>query len=122
MLLMVWRMFCSPVNFALWATIPDCRTKRSVFPITFVMSIIWVSAITYVLSWFLTICGKCKSKKHVRVNVLHIQLLYIYIYIYMCIMYTSVVRCTRTCIVTIIIFEIICDCKYYNIKYSKISL
>ncbi|CAI6351467.1 unnamed protein product [Macrosiphum euphorbiae] len=57
MLLIVWRMFCSPVNFALWATIPDCRTNRSLFPITFVMSIIWVSAITYVLSWFLTICG-----------------------------------------------------------------
>ncbi|XP_008178917.1 sodium/potassium/calcium exchanger 3 isoform X2 [Acyrthosiphon pisum] len=57
MLLIVWRMFCWPVNFALWATIPDCRTKRSLFPITFVMSIIWVSAITYVLSWFLTICG-----------------------------------------------------------------
>ncbi|KAL4121700.1 hypothetical protein QTP88_014161 [Uroleucon formosanum] len=57
MLLIVWRMFCSPVNFALWATIPDCRTKRSLFPITFVMSIIWVSVITYVLSWFLTICG-----------------------------------------------------------------
>lgn len=57
MLLIVWRIFCSPVNFALWATIPDCRTKRSLFPITFVMSIIWVSAITYVLSWFLTICG-----------------------------------------------------------------
>ncbi|XP_022178299.1 sodium/potassium/calcium exchanger 3-like [Myzus persicae] len=57
MLLIVWRTFCLPVNFVLWATIPDCRTKRSLFPITFVMAIIWVSTITYVLSWFLTICG-----------------------------------------------------------------
>ncbi|XP_015372787.1 PREDICTED: sodium/potassium/calcium exchanger 3-like [Diuraphis noxia] len=57
MLLIVWRTFCSPVNFTLWATIPDCRTQRSLFPITFVMSIIWVSVITYILSWFLTICG-----------------------------------------------------------------
>ncbi|KAL5242559.1 hypothetical protein ACI65C_009969 [Semiaphis heraclei] len=56
-LLIVWRTFCSPVTFTLWATIPDCRTQRSMFPITFVMSIVWVSAITYVLSWFLTICG-----------------------------------------------------------------
>lgn len=53
----VWWTICLPVNFALWATIPDCRTKRTLYPITFVVSIIWVSVITYILSWFLTICG-----------------------------------------------------------------
>ncbi|XP_060850054.1 sodium/potassium/calcium exchanger 3-like isoform X1 [Rhopalosiphum padi] len=53
----VWWTFCLPVNFTLCATIPDCRVKRALYPITFVMSIIWVSVVTYVLSWFLTICG-----------------------------------------------------------------
>ncbi|XP_060850055.1 sodium/potassium/calcium exchanger 5-like isoform X2 [Rhopalosiphum padi] len=54
----VWWTFCLPVNFTLCATIPDCRVKRALYPITFVMSIIWVSVVTYVLSWFLTICGE----------------------------------------------------------------
>jgi len=67
----VWWTFCLPVNFTLCATIPDCRVKRALYPITFVMSIIWVSVVTYVLSWFLTICGKYKSKTHVHVFVFH---------------------------------------------------
>ncbi|CAH1738953.1 unnamed protein product [Aphis gossypii] len=53
----IWWTICLPVNLMLWATIPNCRTKRTLYPITFVVSIIWISVITYILSWFLTICG-----------------------------------------------------------------
>ncbi|XP_025199815.1 sodium/potassium/calcium exchanger 1-like isoform X2 [Melanaphis sacchari] len=57
LLSVVWWTFCWPVNFIMWITIPDCRAKRAVYPVTFIMSILWISAVTYILSWFLTICG-----------------------------------------------------------------
>ncbi|VVC32216.1 Sodium/calcium exchanger membrane region,Sodium/potassium/calcium exchanger [Cinara cedri] len=53
----VWWMFRLPVSVMLWVTIPDCRMKRELYPFTFVMSIVWVSVVTYILSWMLTICG-----------------------------------------------------------------
>lgn len=53
-----WRTFCLPVTLTLSSTIPDCRMKRKLYPLTFVMSIVWISVVTYVLSWMLTICGR----------------------------------------------------------------
>lgn len=63
-----WRTFCLPVTFTLSSTVPDCRTRRKLYPFTFGMSIIWISVVTYVLSWMLTICGRydvtCWPTKH----------------------------------------------------------
>ncbi|XP_050522285.1 sodium/potassium/calcium exchanger 4-like isoform X2 [Daktulosphaira vitifoliae] len=52
-----WWAFSLPVTFSLAMTIPDCRTKRKVYPLTFIMCIIWIGISSYFVSWMLTICG-----------------------------------------------------------------
>lgn len=49
-----------PIITLLYLTIPDCRRQfwRNWFMVTFLMSAAWISAITYVLVWMITIAGR----------------------------------------------------------------
>uniref|UniRef100_A0A8C2UAR6 Sodium/potassium/calcium exchanger 5 n=3 Tax=Coturnix japonica TaxID=93934 RepID=A0A8C2UAR6_COTJA len=49
-----------PITTLLYLTIPDCRRRfwRNWFMVTFFMSAAWISAITYVLVWMITIAGE----------------------------------------------------------------
>ncbi|XP_064013720.1 sodium/potassium/calcium exchanger 5 isoform X3 [Pogoniulus pusillus] len=48
-----------PIITLLYLTIPDCRKQfwRNWFMVTFLISAAWISAITYVLVWMVTIAG-----------------------------------------------------------------
>ncbi|KAM8973566.1 sodium/potassium/calcium exchanger 5 [Pelodytes ibericus] len=52
-----------PIITLLYLTIPDCRRKtwRKWFILTFLMSAVWISAITYILVWMVTIVGETLS-------------------------------------------------------------
>lgn len=49
-----------PIITLLYLTIPDCRRQfwRNWFMVTFLISAAWISAITYVLVWMVTIAGR----------------------------------------------------------------
>ena len=49
-----------PVHFLFYITMPDCRKKEweEWYPITFVVSIIWMAIISYVLVWTVSIMGE----------------------------------------------------------------
>ncbi|KAM9270535.1 sodium/potassium/calcium exchanger 5 [Cariama cristata] len=49
-----------PIITLLYLTIPDCRRQfwRNWFMVTFLISAAWISAITYVLVWMITIAGE----------------------------------------------------------------
>ncbi|NWT39052.1 NCKX5 protein, partial [Chroicocephalus maculipennis] len=49
-----------PIITLLYLTIPDCRRQfwRNWFMVTFFISAAWISAITYVLVWMITIAGR----------------------------------------------------------------
>uniref|UniRef100_A0A224XB83 Putative k+-dependent ca2+/na+ exchanger nckx1 n=1 Tax=Panstrongylus lignarius TaxID=156445 RepID=A0A224XB83_9HEMI len=53
----VWWAFSWPVALALHLTVPDCRTKRSRYPFTFIMCVFWIGASSYMVSWMMTIVG-----------------------------------------------------------------
>uniref|UniRef100_A0A2S2P658 Sodium/potassium/calcium exchanger 5 n=1 Tax=Schizaphis graminum TaxID=13262 RepID=A0A2S2P658_SCHGA len=53
----MWWVFSLPVAFMLSVTVPDCRTRRKVYPFTFIMCIIWIGISSYIVSWMLSICG-----------------------------------------------------------------
>ncbi|XP_025414293.1 sodium/potassium/calcium exchanger 2-like [Sipha flava] len=57
LLLKIWSILCLPITFILLVTIPDCKTNRKFYPLTFIMAIVWISVVMYILSWMLTICG-----------------------------------------------------------------
>ncbi|CAL8113425.1 unnamed protein product [Orchesella dallaii] len=52
-----------PARFVLGFTIPDCREEqqRRLFPVTFLMCIVWIALLSYVVSWLMTIIGHTLS-------------------------------------------------------------
>ncbi|TMW47651.1 hypothetical protein DOY81_007263 [Sarcophaga bullata] len=46
-----------PITFLLWLTVPNCRFKASRKYFTLFMSIIWISAISYVMAFVITVIG-----------------------------------------------------------------
>ncbi|KAM4038985.1 sodium/potassium/calcium exchanger 5 isoform 3-T3 [Anomaloglossus baeobatrachus] len=48
-----------PIITLLFLTIPDCRRKsrKKCFILTFIMSAVWISGVTYILVWMVTIVG-----------------------------------------------------------------
>ncbi|XP_011499735.1 PREDICTED: sodium/potassium/calcium exchanger 4-like [Ceratosolen solmsi marchali] len=54
-----WFLFTWPLKFLLFATIPDSRYKRlrKIYPLTFIMCVIWIAISSYLVSWMTTIVG-----------------------------------------------------------------
>ncbi|XP_054267959.1 sodium/potassium/calcium exchanger 5-like isoform X1 [Macrosteles quadrilineatus] len=52
-----WWFFTLPVEVVLWLTIPNCRNHRKLYPLTFIMCIVWIGISSYVVSWMMTIFG-----------------------------------------------------------------
>ncbi|ODM96875.1 Sodium/potassium/calcium exchanger 4 [Orchesella cincta] len=52
-----------PARFVLGFTVPDCREEkqRRLFPITFLMCIVWIALLSYVVSWLMTVIGHTLS-------------------------------------------------------------
>ncbi|XP_077275882.1 solute carrier family 24 member Nckx30C isoform X1 [Temnothorax americanus] len=49
----------APILFPLWLTLPDTRTPRGkkFFPITFIGSIFWIAAYSYLMVWWANVAG-----------------------------------------------------------------
>lgn len=49
-----------PVELVFFLTIPNCEHKRfkNLFPITFLMCIVWIGSLSYFVAWMITIVGK----------------------------------------------------------------
>ncbi|KAG5675144.1 hypothetical protein PVAND_005072 [Polypedilum vanderplanki] len=52
-------LLVAPIIFPLWLTLPDTRTPRGkrFFPITFIGSILWIAAYSYLMVWWANIAG-----------------------------------------------------------------
>ena len=52
--LIIW-----PIHLLFYIAIPDCkRAKNSkIFPVTFMMCIVWIGSLSYVVAWMITIIG-----------------------------------------------------------------
>lgn len=49
-----------PTNLLFILTIPNCEQKRfkNLFPLTFLMCIVWIGSLSYLVAWMITIVGK----------------------------------------------------------------
>lgn len=49
-----------PIHLVYWLTIPNCERGRfkNLFPITFLMCIIWIGSLSYLVAWMITIVGE----------------------------------------------------------------
>lgn len=51
-----------PIHFLFMLTIPDCErpSLKKLFPITFLMCIVWIGSLSYMVAWMITIIGEYK--------------------------------------------------------------
>ncbi|XP_076631843.1 sodium/potassium/calcium exchanger 4 isoform X1 [Colletes latitarsis] len=54
-----WFVFTWPLRFLLFITIPDIRRERfkKLYPVTFIMCVIWIAIASYLVSWMMTVVG-----------------------------------------------------------------
>nr|XP_032526511.1 sodium/potassium/calcium exchanger 4-like [Danaus plexippus plexippus] len=46
-----------PISLILWITIPDCRKRTRLYPLTFIMCVTWIGGVSYLVAWIITIVG-----------------------------------------------------------------
>ncbi|XP_026333087.1 sodium/potassium/calcium exchanger 4-like [Hyposmocoma kahamanoa] len=46
-----------PLSLVLWLSIPDCRRRPRLYPLTFIMCIVWIACVSYLIAWFITVIG-----------------------------------------------------------------
>ena len=55
-----------PTKAVCYLSIPDCRKGgvwRRLYPLTFIMAVVWISVFTYVMVWMITIIGALSVDK-----------------------------------------------------------
>lgn len=52
-----------PIHFLFMLTIPDCErpSLKKLFPITFLMCIVWIASLSYMVAWMITIIGEWRG-------------------------------------------------------------
>lgn len=55
----LWYLSVWPLKFLLFITIPDARVERTKnwYPLTFIVSVVWIGITSYLLSWMMTVIG-----------------------------------------------------------------
>ncbi|XP_031638472.1 sodium/potassium/calcium exchanger 3-like [Contarinia nasturtii] len=53
----LWFIYTWPIKFLLTLTIPNPKTFRCAYPLTFIISIVWIGLNSYMIVWMMTIIG-----------------------------------------------------------------
>lgn len=56
-----------PIHFLFMLTIPDCErpSLKKLFPLTFIMCIVWIGSLSYMVAWMITIIGVYFFSSHI---------------------------------------------------------
>lgn len=53
-----WWLYTWPIQFVLTMTIPNPQTYRRLYPLTFLMCILWIGTNAYMVVWMVTVIGE----------------------------------------------------------------
>lgn len=54
----IWWSYTWPIKFVLTLTVPNPKTYRRLYPLTFLMCIFWIGLNAYMIVWMITVMGK----------------------------------------------------------------
>lgn len=54
----IWWIYTWPIKFLLTLTVPNPKTYRRMYPLTFIMCVIWIGLNSYMIIWIMTIMGE----------------------------------------------------------------
>lgn len=52
-----WWVVSLPASLVLRVTVPDCRRWPRLFPLTFLMAVVWIGLLSYMCAWMVTVIG-----------------------------------------------------------------
>lgn len=58
----LWWFYTWPIKCVLTMTIPNPKTYRRLYPLTFLMCILWIGTNAYLVVWMVTVIGKMSSR------------------------------------------------------------
>lgn len=64
----IWWIYTWPIKFFLTLTIPNPKTYRRWYPLTFVMCVIWIGLNSYLIVWMMTVIGELIKKMWIFIN------------------------------------------------------
>lgn len=55
-----------PIHLVFYFTIPNCQRGRfkNLFPVTFLMCILWIASLSYLVAWMITIVGEYNNGEY----------------------------------------------------------
>lgn len=56
----IWWIYTWPIKCILTITIPNPKTYRRLYPLSFIMCILWIGLNAYMIVWMLTVVGKSR--------------------------------------------------------------
>lgn len=56
----LWWAYTWPIKFVLTMTIPNPKTYRRLYPLTFLLCILWIGSNAYMVVWMVTVIGKTR--------------------------------------------------------------
>lgn len=59
----IWWFYSWPIRFVLAITLPNPRTCRKLYVVTFLFCILWIGVVAYLIFWMLVIIGKDNKKR-----------------------------------------------------------
>lgn len=54
----IFYIYTYPIRLLLFCTIPDPQSYPKLFPLTFIMCVIWIGTNSYLVSWMITLIGR----------------------------------------------------------------
>lgn len=54
----IWWIYTWPIKFILTITIPNPKTFRKLYPLSFIMCILWIGLNAYMIVWMVTVVGE----------------------------------------------------------------
>lgn len=52
-----WWVLTWPISLVLYFTTPNCKNHHRLYPVTFLMCVFWIGAISYLEAWLITVIG-----------------------------------------------------------------
>lgn len=52
-----WCLVTLPASLLFRVTVPDCRRWPRMFPLTFIMAVVWIGLLSYLCAWMVTVIG-----------------------------------------------------------------
>lgn len=61
---LIWWIYTWPIKLLLTISIPNPKTYRRLYPLTFFMCIIWIGLNAYMIVWMITVMGESDTLKY----------------------------------------------------------